>query len=154
MRQPVSTYRPRLSGVPCSSTRVGAVAGFTQSATGFGFQAGPAALLSGSDGSPTCCASSVSRSTCSVQTACRGCSVSHGGICGSPIRWLRQTVSGLTGRDSAWEFTLMWMSVGLLISTSTDAVSPHSHSTGPVVELGSAFFSVAKDVNMNGPSCS
>ena len=47
----------------------------------------------------------------------------------------------------------MCMSVGLLISTSTDAVSPHSHSTGPAVELCSTFLSVAKDVNMNGPSC-
>ena len=63
MRQPASTYRPRLSGMPCSRTRVGAVAGFTHSATGLGFHVGPPALLCGSAGSPTCCASSVSRST-------------------------------------------------------------------------------------------
>jgi len=49
--------------------------------------------------------------------------------------------------------TLMCTSVGLLISTSTDAVSPHSHSTGPAVELSSSFFSLANDVKINGPSC-
>ena len=47
----------------------------------------------------------------------------------------------------------MCTSVGLLISTSTEAVSPHSHSTGPAVELSSSFFSLANDVKMNGPSC-